>query len=115
MGKTSKIFGVIFNVLSFVCLFASAIPSTQTAGGPGQSFAFWGYSVIFALVGLLLYTIGAFKALKSGGGFGKLLFTIAVFALCITVGGALDSTAIVIWKVINALNLIFQIRWIINS
>ena len=116
MGKGNKIFGIIFNILSFICIFASAIPNDTTdndVNGINAAFALWVYSVIFALIASLLYTIGAFKALGGGGGFFKLLFTVAVFAICITIGGALNSMYIIIWNVISAVNLLLQIKWLI--
>ena len=96
-------------------LFLSGINNTPSEGaGVSASFALWVYSVIFALVAMFLYTIGALRALRAGRGTGKLLFTIAVFALCVTGGGALNGTAILIWNIVFAANLIFQIAWIFN-
>ena len=118
MGKANRSIGVIFNILSFVCLFASAIPSDTTSdnvNGINVAFAFWVYSVIFALIASLLYSIGAFKAFKCHGNAFRLLFTVAVFALCISLGGHLDSTSIIIWNVISAVNLILQIKWLISD
>ena len=118
MGKANKIFGIIFNILSFICIFASAIPSDTTGNdvnGINAAFAFWVYSVIFALIASLLYSIGAFKALKCDGNIFRLLFTVAVFALCISIGGNLDSTSIIIWNVISAVNLILQIKWLLRD
>ena len=118
MGKGNKIFGIIFNILSFICIFASAIPNNTTdndVNGINAAFALWVYSVIFALIASLLYSIGAFKAFKSNGNVFRLLFTVAVFALCISIGGNLDSTSIIIWNVISAVNLILQIKWLIKD
>ena len=106
MGKVSQVFGIIFNILSFVFLFGSANPNDPFSG-----FQNWALSVLFALIAMLLYSIGAFKALKAGGSSIRFLITLAIFALCICIGGALNSTTIIVWNVAFALNLILQIVW----
>ena len=116
MSKACNLFGILFNIGSFALLLLSAIQEApDEAFGVSLAFAFWAYSVIFALIAMLLYSIGAFKAFKSGESIFRLLFTVAVFALCITVGGALNGNAILIWNVVFAINLILQIRWFIKS
>ncbi len=116
MGRLSKGLGIVFNILSFVLLVLSAytgINSTPDAGGNGigPSFAFWAYSVIFALIAMVLYTIGAIRS----GRIGRSVFTIIILLLCICFGGALNSVAIFTWNIVFAINLIIQISWLIRS
>ncbi|MBR4836398.1 MAG: hypothetical protein IKU99_05235, partial [Clostridia bacterium] len=99
MGKLSKSLGIVFNIISLIFVILSALPgllATPDVGGNGISpaFAFWAYSVIFALIAMLLYTVGAIRA----GRIGRLIFTIAVLILCVSIGGALDSIAIYTWN-----------------
>lgn len=119
MGKLSKGLGIIFNITSFVFVLLSAFPQLRSTpddpGGISPAFAFWAYSVIFALIATVLYTVGAFRALKLGGGIGKLTFTIIILILCISIGGKLDTLSIYVWNIIFAINLILQIRWLIKS
>ncbi len=116
MGKISKIIGVLFAIGSFAMLALSLFTEApSTDAGVSQSFALWVYSVIFAIIAMILFTIGALTTMRSGASVGKLIFTIAVLALCLTVGGALDTVAIIVWNVIFAINLILQIAWIAES
>ena len=118
MGKIKRGIGIVFNILSFVCLFASAIPTdaaNDNVNGINSAFAFWVYSVIFALIASLLYSIGAFKAFKGNGKAFRLLFTIVIFVICILIGGHLDLTSIILWGVISAFNLLLQIKWLISD
>ena len=119
MATKTKIFGIIFNILSFAFFISAMIPSNwgngdNEAGGPSAGFALWAYSVIFALVSAVLYTVGAFRSLKSGGTVLRLLFSIAILLLCIYVGATLDTVCMIVWNVAFAINLIIQIRWLRN-
>ena len=79
MGTKSKVIGIVFNVLSFILFALAMIPSNWSDGdGLSIGFAFWAYSVIFALISTVLYTVGAFRALKSGGTLLQLLFSIGI-------------------------------------
>lgn len=109
MGKVSQVFGIIFNILSFVFLFGLVNPNNPFSG-----FQNWALSVLFALIAMLLYSIGAFKALKAGGSVLRLLFSIAILALCIFVGSELNAISIIVWNVAFAINLIVQICWLRN-
>ena len=60
MGTKSKIAAIIFNIFSFVLFVMAMLPSNWSngdgnGGGITVGFAFWVYSVIFALISTLLY------------------------------------------------------------
>ncbi len=112
MGTLSKVFGVLFNILSFAMLYFSAVADNPPeASGVSPSFGFWIYSCIFALIAMILYLIGAIKSADRCG-IGRFIFTFAVFILFVLVGGSLNITSIVIWNSVFAINLILQIIWI---
>lgn len=112
MGRLSRALGVLSNIVSFVFLFFSAFPgllsNSSEGGGVSPAFAFWAYSVIFALIAMVLYIIGSFRS----GRIGRIIFTIVVLLLCISVGGTLDIIAIYMWNIVFAINLILQINWL---
>ena len=115
MGTKSKVTGVIFNVLSFILFGAAMIPSNWSDGnGPSAGFALWAYSVMFALISVIAYTVGVFKALKSGGSVFQLVFSISMLILCVYVGAAFDTTCMIIWNAAFFVNLILQIHWLKN-
>lgn len=120
MGSKSKVAGIILNIISFVFFALAMIPSSwgngDSSGGPTAGFALWAYSVIFALLSVTAYTVGAFKALRSGvsGSAFQLIFSIAILLLCIYVGATLNSTCMIIWNIAFAINLVLQIVWLKN-
>ena len=119
MGTKSKIAAIIFNIFSFVLFVMAMLPSNWSngdgnGGGITVGFAFWVYSVIFALISTLLYTVSAFRALRAGGNIFRLIFSIAILALCIFVGAGFNAISMAIWNVAFALNLIVQICWLRN-
>ena len=115
MGTKSKVIGIVFNVLSFILFALAMIPSNWSDGdGLSIGFAFWAYSVIFALISTVLYTVGAFRALKSGGTLLQLLFSIGILLLCVYVGATFTTLCMIVWNISFAINLIIQIYWLKN-
>ena len=117
MGTKSKITGIIFNILSFACIVIAMLPSNwstgdSAGGGPTAGFAFWVYSVIFALISMVAYTVGSLRKLKVGGSILQLLFSIGMLLLCVFVGATLDGTCMIVWNVAFATNLVLQIYWL---
>ena len=115
MKKIFSALGVIANIASFVFLYFSLFPPHSGADNAlmNPAFAFWAYSVLTAILAIVLYTIGNFPFSAYGNGeIGRFVFTLAMFALCIFIGGALNTFSIILWNIIFAINLIVQIRWI---
>ena len=113
MGTKSKITGIIFNILSFILFALAMVPSNWSdVNGVSPGFAAWVYSVIFALISMVAYTVGSFRKLKVGGSILQLLFSIGMLLLCVFVGATLDGTCMIVWNVAFAANLVLQIYWL---
>lgn len=116
--SVSSICAILFSIASFGMLVAAAVylikfnPSGEALGMP-PSFAFWIYSVIFALISMVFYFIDALRAIarafkKINPAFNliiSLLFVCAI-PLLVFVGA---GSGVIIWNAYYVLIFVLEI------
>ena len=120
MVRLSTVGAILSTVISFGLIIASLIISIGEAPsefGVTRSFAYWVYSIIFALISMVFYFIDAiraiariFKGVNSLFNFIVAILFIGAIPLVITIGGSPRIANIIIWFSYYVLIFILEIK-----